>query len=94
MISAGDVSEVRTEHHKVRIRRVIARHLALGDLFRAARQPCKCVTVEQNFTRVLEKLSMQIGRRLKLSGGPWEAQEEVVVKILRSGALEEEEGGG
>ena len=94
MISAGDVSGVRTEHRKVRSRRVIARHLALGDLFRALGQAYKCVTVEQHFAHAVENPSIQIDRRSKLSGGPWEAQEEVVVKILRSGGLEEEEGGG
>ena len=34
---------------------------------------------------------MGIDCRQKLSWGPWEAQEQVVVKILRSGGLEEEE---
>ena len=36
---------------------------------------------------------MQIDRRLKLSEGPGEGQEEVVVKILRSGGPEERRRG-
>ena len=89
MISAGDISEVRTKHRKARRRRLIARHLACGDLFRAAGQAGKCVTVERIFPRAVENLSMQIGRQSKLSGGLREAQQEVVVKVLRSGGLEE-----
>ena len=89
MISAGDIPEVRTKHRKARSRRLIARHLACGDLFRAAGQAGKCVTVERIFPRAVENLSMQIGRQSKLSGGLREAQQEVVVKVLRSGGLEE-----
>ena len=46
MISAGHVSQVCTKHRKARSRRVIARHLAHGDLFRSAGQAGECVTVE------------------------------------------------
>ena len=93
VISAGGMSDVRTKHRKSRSRRVIARHLAHVDLCGAAGQAGECATVEPIFPHAVQNPSMQIGRQSKLSGGPWEAQEEVVVKVLRSGGPEERRRG-
>ena len=49
---------------------------------------------EQNVDRGVEELSTWVDPRSKLSGGPWEAQGEVVVRVLRSGGLQEEEDEG
>ena len=60
----------------------------------AGQLPLDAAASEQNVDHGVEDLNTGIDWRSKSIGGPWESQEEVVVKILRSGGVEQEEEEG